>query len=115
MTSHITPILASLQWLPVTLRADLKFLLITYKALHGRAPEYITKLLVPYQPLRPLRSSAQTLPAVPRSRLKTKGDRFLPVRAHRLWNSRPVMVRSAESVVCVHPSHLKSHFMGFIL
>jgi hypothetical protein len=35
---HITPVLASLHWLPVKAKADFKVLLLTYKALHGLAP-----------------------------------------------------------------------------
>ena len=33
---HITPILKSLQWLPVEVRINLKILLITYKILNGQ-------------------------------------------------------------------------------
>ena len=39
---HITPMLASLHWLPVKARADFKVLLLTYKALHGLAPTYLS-------------------------------------------------------------------------
>uniref|UniRef100_A0AAQ6IB00 Reverse transcriptase domain-containing protein n=1 Tax=Anabas testudineus TaxID=64144 RepID=A0AAQ6IB00_ANATE len=35
---HITPVLASLHWLPVCFRIDFKILLITFKALHGLSP-----------------------------------------------------------------------------
>ncbi|KAI3356306.1 hypothetical protein L3Q82_017205, partial [Scortum barcoo] len=39
---HITPVLASLHWLPVKFRVDFKILLLlTYKALHGLAPSYL--------------------------------------------------------------------------
>uniref|UniRef100_A0A3Q3FRJ7 Reverse transcriptase domain-containing protein n=1 Tax=Labrus bergylta TaxID=56723 RepID=A0A3Q3FRJ7_9LABR len=54
---HITPILASLHWLPVRSRIDFKILLITFKARTGLAPSYITELLTPYEPARSLRSS----------------------------------------------------------
>lgn len=43
--SHITPILASLHWLPIQTRADFKVLLLTYKALKGLQ---WTDLLIPY-------------------------------------------------------------------
>ena len=39
---HITPVLASLHWLPVKTKADFKVLLLTYKALHGLAPTYLS-------------------------------------------------------------------------
>jgi hypothetical protein len=51
---HITPVLASLHWLPVKARADFKVLLLTYKALHGLAPTYIYDLVLPYIPTRTL-------------------------------------------------------------
>ena len=54
---HVTPILASLHWLPVCLRIDLKILLITFKASSGVAPSYITDILIPYEPTRSLRFS----------------------------------------------------------
>ena len=41
---HITPILASLHWLPVKSQIDFKILLITYQALNGLAPAYKTYL-----------------------------------------------------------------------
>uniref|UniRef100_A0A8C5CK28 Reverse transcriptase domain-containing protein n=1 Tax=Gadus morhua TaxID=8049 RepID=A0A8C5CK28_GADMO len=41
---HITPILASLHWLPITFRSDFKVLLLTYKALHGLSPSYLKDL-----------------------------------------------------------------------
>ena len=35
---HITPVLKDLLWLPVEQRIEYKVLLLTYKALHGKAP-----------------------------------------------------------------------------
>ncbi len=95
---HITPVLASLHWLPVCSRIDFKFLLITFKALHGLAPDYISDLLIPYVPLRSLRSSGSGLLSVPESRLITKGDRAFAIRAPRLWNDLPEEIRQSESV-----------------
>lgn len=45
---HISPILASLHWLPVKYRIEFKVLLFIFKALHGLAPHYISDLLCPY-------------------------------------------------------------------
>jgi len=63
-------------------------LLITYKALHNQAPDYIKELLVEYKPSRSLRSSTQNLLAVPPTKSKT-GDRAFQVAAPKLWNSMP--------------------------
>ena len=40
--------LTELHWLPVDKRIEYKLLLCTYKALHGLAPGYLCKLVVPY-------------------------------------------------------------------
>ena len=55
---HITPILASLHWVPVCFRIDFQILLMIFKARSGLAPSYITDILIPYEPARSLRSSA---------------------------------------------------------
>ena len=44
---HIKPVLKQLHWLPVNQRINYKILLLTYKALNGQAPSYITELLEP--------------------------------------------------------------------
>ncbi len=61
---HITPVLKSLHWLPVRCRIDFKILLLTFKALHGKAPKYISDLLV-FRIARPSRSSSQNYLLVP--------------------------------------------------
>ena len=42
---HVTPALEKLHWLPVQYRILYKILIITYKALHGQAPSYLSTLL----------------------------------------------------------------------
>ena len=56
---HVTPLLKSLHWLPVQQRIQYKINLLTYKALHDSAPEYISCLLVPYAQGRTLHSSSR--------------------------------------------------------
>ena len=72
---HITPVLASLHWLPVVFRVCFKVLVLTYRALHGQAPAYITDLLEWYEPSRTLRSANQGLLTIPHTNYVTKGDR----------------------------------------
>uniref|UniRef100_A0A8C7XUV8 Reverse transcriptase domain-containing protein n=1 Tax=Oryzias sinensis TaxID=183150 RepID=A0A8C7XUV8_9TELE len=43
---HITPILKSLHWLPVSFRIDFKILLIVFKSVHGLSPSFISDLLL---------------------------------------------------------------------
>ena len=71
---HIYPILAKLHWLPLEFRIRYKILLLTYRALHGLAPTYITELLVPYTPPRTLRSSTDQLLVVQKYRLKNSSE-----------------------------------------
>lgn len=105
---HITPILASLHWLPVQFRIQFKVLVFTYRAIHGQAPAYISDLTHPYRTSRSLRSSDQGLLVVPRTRLKTKGDRAFEAVAPRLWNELPRDIRASPSVD-TFKGQLKTH------
>ena len=42
---YIRPLLKSLHWLPVKYRIGFKVLLLTFKAIHGLAPSYISDLI----------------------------------------------------------------------
>ncbi|KAK0146590.1 putative RNA-directed DNA polymerase from transposon BS [Merluccius polli] len=46
--THISPILSSLHWLPINFRIQFKVLVLSYRALHGQTPVYISDLLHPY-------------------------------------------------------------------
>ncbi len=58
---HITPVLASLHWLPVRFRIDFKILLITFKALNGLCPTYIADLLTAFSLGRPCDPQAKVV------------------------------------------------------
>ncbi|TWW56079.1 Nucleolar protein 4 [Takifugu flavidus] len=77
---HITPVMASLHWLPVKFRRIFKTLLLTYKVLRGLAPSYLEELVIPYQPNRPLRSQNAGLPVVPRVSRSRMGAEHLATR-----------------------------------
>ena len=83
----MTPILINLHWLPVEFRITFKVLLLVYKALHGLAPSYISDLLNFKTYSRSLRSSSKEYLAVPRSRLKTYGDRAFSIAGPKLWKT----------------------------
>ena len=95
---HITPILASLHWLPVQFRVKLKNLLFVYKALNGLAPAYISDLIKYPSTTRHLRSTDLGMLEVPPTRLRLRGDRAFSVAGPRLWNSIPLHIRSAPSI-----------------
>lgn len=104
---HITPVLASLHWLPIQFRIHFKILVLTFRALHGQAPQYISDLIQPYSPPRSLRSSGKRLLVVPHTHLKTRGDRSFQALAPTLWNDLPLSVRCLNSVVSFK-KHLKT-------
>ncbi|KAI5107668.1 hypothetical protein C0J45_1262, partial [Silurus meridionalis] len=93
----ITPILSSLHWLPVKFRIDLNLLLLTYEALNGLAPMYLSSLLTRYNPPRSPRSQNSGLLVVPRIAKSTKGSRSFSHLA-KLWNSLPDSVRGSDTL-----------------
>ena len=92
---HITPVLASLHWLPVKARADFKVLLLTYKALHGLAPTYLSDLVLPYIPTRTLWSQDAGLLIVPRISKQTAGGRAFSYKSSIFmeWSAYPCQRR----------------------
>ena len=86
---HITPLLIQLHWLPIEYRITFKIAVITYKALHGAVPNYITDLIKPYTPGRLLRSSNQLLLSSPKFNLKTYGGRSFTINTPSVWNALP--------------------------
>lgn len=75
-----------------------KVLLLVYKALHGLAPSYISAFLNFKTYSRSLRSSCKEYLVVPRSRLKTYGDRAFSIAGPKLWNDLPLEIRKCASV-----------------
>jgi hypothetical protein len=97
-TEHITPILVALHWLPVQLRIQYKILLLTYRAIHGQAPTYISDLITSYVSNRQgLRSAGKSLLTESRSN-RTWGDRSFSHSSPQLWNSLPENIRVSESL-----------------
>ena len=72
---HITPSLIDLHWLPVECRINYKMLLLVYKAINGLSRSYISSLLSFCSSSYSLRSFLFMLLQVPRSKLKSYGDR----------------------------------------
>ena len=97
--SHVTPVLYSLRWLPVQFRIDFKILIITFKTIHGHAPEYICNLIRIKTPSTyGLRSNSELLLAPPCTKMmKTLGDRAFTAAAPSLWNKLPSEIRDEDN------------------
>ena len=108
---HISPVLSTLHWLPVKHRIDFKILLITYKALNGLAPQYLSELLKHYSPSRLLRSQDSGQLIIPRISKSTAGGRSFSYLAPKLWNNLPSIVREADTL-CQFKSRLKTHLFN---
>ena len=106
---HITPVLASLHWLPVRFRIDFKILTFVYKARNNLAPPFIVDLIRDYTPNRALRSGDQLLLVTPTTSKRSRGDRAFAAAAPRLWNSLPLHIRASQSIN-IFKSLLKTHF-----
>ena len=104
---HMTPILYELQWLPVTFRMEFKIIIITRKAIHGTAPNYLS-YLVNFKPnvSHSLRSNNKYLLSNPNFRtLPTLGDRAFVAA---LWNNLPLDLRCTSDFE-VFKRNLKIH------
>ncbi|XP_071484099.1 uncharacterized protein [Diadema antillarum] len=98
-TTHTSTklLLRNLHWLPVCKRVEYKILLLTYKALTGEAPSYISDLIHVYTPPRALRSQHQLLLQVLRFNTQYYGSSSFSVMAPTLWNTLPNSVRTAPT------------------
>ncbi len=105
---HISPVLSRLHWLPVEYHIDFIILLITYSALNGLAPQYLSELLSHYSPPRSLRSQNSGHLIIPRISKSTAGGRSFFYLALKLWNNLPNTVQEADTL-CQFKSRLKTH------
>ena len=101
----ITSVLEELHWLPIKERINFKILLLTYKALNGEGPEYISELL---EYRTGLRSREKLELKCPKTKMHTYGDRSFSKAAPLLWNSIPVELRKSKSTNSFK-KNLKTH------
>ena len=95
---HVSPILKDLHWLPIDKRIEFKILLLTYKCLNGLAPEYLSELLSSYTPNFNLRSGSEYKLNIPKTRLKTYGDRAFSSVSPAMWNRIPENIKRSPDV-----------------
>ena len=101
--------LIDLHWLPVRARIEYKIALFCFSSLKcSHTPIYLKNLLGVYQPARALRSRGSMLLEVPKTNLKTFGDRAFLNVGPAVWNSLPDDLRCVSSVD-TFKSKLKTH------
>ncbi len=93
------------------LNVDNKILLITYKALNGLAPQYLSELLSHYSPPRLLLTQNSVRLIIPRISKSTAGGRSFSYLAPKLWNNLPNTVWEADTL-CQFKSRLKTHLFN---
>uniref|UniRef100_A0A8C1S6N0 Reverse transcriptase domain-containing protein n=1 Tax=Cyprinus carpio TaxID=7962 RepID=A0A8C1S6N0_CYPCA len=111
---HITPILHSLHWLPVSARIEYKISLLTYQCIYGNAPPYLKELLTPSTTSRSLHSTNLNRLLLPKTKLSTMGDRAFCSAAHRIWNALPDHPRAPQTIETFKKG-LKHLFLGELM
>ena len=101
--NDIEPVLITLHWLPILKRIQYKILLLTFKVLHGTAPQYLSELLKPEVTDRTTRQTNTNRLHVPKTRTKTFGDRAFAAAAPTLWNSLPIKLRFIDELSVPKP------------
>ena len=105
-SDHISQALMRLHWLPIRYRIKFKIALLTFKSLHGEGPSYLQDLLQKQTKARTTRSHDSL--KVPRTKLKTAGDRAFSAAAPKVWNALPFHITSSNSTQ-MFKKKLKTH------
>lgn len=108
LSSHTSPLLHQLHWLPVYYRCLFKFLTLVYKSLHGLAPPYLAALITYYVPSRPLRSQSLLSLSVPPSPCAQSRFRSFSLLAPLHWNKLPLHIKQSPTLRSFRSS-LKTH------
>ena len=97
-SDHTTPHLEKLHWLPVEARIHYKIATLAFRNFENLLPLYLSELLHTYQPSQTLRSRSEKLLKVPKTNLKSAGNRSFHFQAAKIWNSLPTNDRSSPSL-----------------
>ena len=105
---HITPVLEDLHWLPMAKRIDLKLTIIAFKVRQLKQPEYLSALVIDYEPSRSFRSENKRFKYTSRTNPVFAGRRFSSA-APVIWNSLPCDIRACDDLN-TFKRKLKTHF-----
>lgn len=89
-----------MHWLPVCFKIDFKSLLLTPKAIHGQSPNYLSELLVAYEPKVEPEWLWGVCELFQRHSWKSRGDRTFPVKSSKLWHELPEEIMPAKTMTC---------------
>jgi len=112
-SDHITPLLRKLHWLKITERIQFRLCVLAYHCLHGSAPSYLAETLHLTSDIEAccrLRSGSTSTLSVLATRRSSLDDRPFPVAAARAWNTLPVSLRTAASLLTFCRSCLTFYF-----
>ena len=103
-STHITPFLFDLRWLPFSSRIQYKMVLTCFHIVSGTVPAHLSELFHLYSPSRFLRSASDTrivrVHGMGRRTHREKSFQYIgPVN----WNSLPVSVRHSSSLSSFQP------------
>ena len=101
---HIFPTLATIHWLPIRFHINFKVMIITFKALNGLGPRYLSECLLPARSVcnnhssqaGQLRAFTQKETQSPEGMNKKPG--LLGCRPLRLWNYLPMEIHLAPTL-----------------
>ena len=105
---HVTPLLKELHWLPVKYRIQYKLATLAFSHFDGTLPPYLSSSSYTYQPSRSFRSPTERLLKIPKTNLKTFGERAFGYIAPTVWNSLPADLRASPSLPA-SKANLKTH------
>ena len=95
---HVTPLLEKLHRLPLEARIHYKIATLAFRHFGNSLPLYLSELLHTYQPSQTLWSSRGKLLIVPKTNLKTAGNRSFHFQTAKVWHSLPTTIRNSPSL-----------------
>ena len=108
---HISDKLKDLKWLPVSFRIKYKLNTLTWKALNGQSPEYISEMITERDVDKDLRIGNSKVLSIPKTNLKSMGDKAFSSVAPKTWNLLPRNLRMKENFPAFKQG-LKDHYIN---
>ena len=94
-------LLKKLHWLPVRQRISYKIIILTFKAYHKTAPQYISDFIISRKYNRAVRLNNYFALVVSMIKLKHYGERSFSYAAPVEWNKLDVEIRSLTNLIII--------------